>query len=99
MEKQLGLLDVQQLVAAFLGSVVGVSRQSHKSVMNLLMAIVGGTASSAYLTPIVADIVSIRDARYMLGLAFFLGTLGMRSVELVGERLESTLKAKNGNGN
>lgn len=91
-----GILDLQQIVAAFLGAVVGVSKQSHANIGNLLMAIIGGTASSTYLTPIVADIIQITDYKYMLGLSFFLGTLGMRTVELVGARLEASLKATKG---
>jgi len=82
------LLDVQQVVASFLGAVVGVSKQSHKSPVAHLMAIIGGTASAAYLTPIVGDILHVTNPKYMLGLSFLLGTTGMRSVEIVADKLD-----------
>lgn len=87
-QQQLGILDVQQVVASFLGAVVGTSKQSHRSPFAHLSAILGGTASAAYLTPIVGDILHVTNAKYMLGLSFLLGTTGMRSVEIVADKLD-----------
>jgi hypothetical protein len=82
--------EIQQIVAGFFGSLVGVSRQSHKNIGGLVIAVLSGTASATYLTPIIADQLKIVDPKYMLGLSFLMGTLGLRGVEFITEKLQLT---------
>jgi hypothetical protein len=93
--------EIQQIVAGFFGSLVGVSRQSHKNIGGLVIAVLSGTASATYLTPIIADLLKINDPKYMLGLSFLMGTLGLRGVEFITEKLQITKTTtevkKNGN--
>ena len=79
--------DIQQIVAGFFGSIVGVSRQSHRNFGALAISVLSGTASATYLTPIIAAPLNIKDPKYMLGLSFLMGTLGLRGVELVTAKL------------
>lgn len=79
--------DIQQIVAGFFGSIVGVSRQSHQNLGALVISVLSGTASATYLTPIIAAPLNIKDPKYMLGLSFLMGTLGLRGVELVTAKL------------
>lgn len=79
--------DIQQIVAGFFGSIVGVSKQSHQNFGALVLSVISGTASATYLTPIIAAPLNIKDPKYMLGLSFFMGTLGLRGVEAVASKL------------
>jgi hypothetical protein len=79
--------DIQQIVAGFFGSIVGVSRQSHLNFGALVISVISGTASATYLTPVIATLLHIKDPKYMLGLSFLMGTLGLRGVEIVTARL------------
>lgn len=79
--------DIQQIVAGFFGSIVGVSRQSHQNLGSLIISVLSGTASATYLTPVIAAQLNIDDPRYMLGLSFLMGTLGLRGVEMITAKL------------
>ena len=79
--------DIQQIVAGFFGSIVGVSKQSHLNFGALVLSVISGTASATYLTPVIAAPLHIKDPKYMLGLSFLMGTLGLRGVEIVTAKL------------
>lgn len=79
--------DIQQIVAGFFGSIVGVSKQSHLNFGALVLSVISGTASATYLTPVIATPLHIKDPKYMLGLSFLMGTLGLRGVEIVTAKL------------
>jgi len=79
--------DIQQIIAGFFGSIVGISRQSHQNFGALVISVISGTASATYLTPVIAAPLNIKDPKYMLGLSFLMGTLGLRGVEMVTAKL------------
>ena len=91
--------DVQQIVAGFFGSIVGVSRQSHQNLGALIISVLSGTASATYLTPVIAAPLHITDPKYMLGLSFLMGTLGLRGVELVTAKLNLNNSKGKSDGN
>jgi hypothetical protein len=59
------------------------SKDSSKNLGAAFGSVIAGTASATYLTPIVADMLHVKDAKYMLGFAFLLGVLGLKGVELI----------------
>ncbi len=91
--------DIQQIVAGFFGSIVGVSRQSHQNFGALILSVLSGTASATYLTPVIAAPLHIKDPKYMLGLSFLMGTLGLRGVEMVTAKLNLGGHKDKPNGN
>ena len=91
--------DIQQIVAGFFGSIVGVSRQSHQNFGALVISVLSGTASATYLTPIIATLLNIKDPKYMLGLSFLMGTLGLRGVEIITAKLNLGGQKDKSNGN
>lgn len=91
--------DIQQIVAGFFGSIVGVSRQSHQNFGALVISVLSGTASATYLTPIIATPLNIKDPKYMLGLSFLMGTLGLRGVEIITAKLNLGGQKEKSNGN
>jgi hypothetical protein len=67
------------MLAGFFGSLFHVRGLSK---INAMVTMVIGTASANYLTPLVIDIFHVTEhAQYAV--AFFVGTLGLRSTELV----------------
>ena len=86
--------DYQNFIAAFVGSVIGASRDNHKNVISYAISVMTGTASSIYLTPIIASMLQMTDAKYMLGLSFLVGTLGLKTIEFFSKRIEEQLEKK-----
>ena len=74
--------ETQSFIAGFVGALIGSSKESHKNIFSFFISVVSGTASSVYLTPIIADAVHIDNPKMMLGMSFLIGTLGLRAVEL-----------------
>lgn len=84
--------DIQQLIAGFIGSLIGSSKESHKNQFSYFISVLSGTASSVYLTPIIADSLHINNPKFMLGMSFLVGTLGLRAVEMVTAKLNLSKK-------
>ena len=72
--------DIQQIVAGALGAVAGTEWRSVKTFAQGAVRVITGTACATYLTPLIAQQLTITDFKYMLGLSFLMGTLGMKSV-------------------
>jgi hypothetical protein len=86
--------EIQNFIAAFVGSVIGASRDNHKNAISYAISVMTGTASSVYLTPIIATMLQMNDAKYMLGLSFLIGTLGLKTIEFFSKRIQTQLDKK-----
>jgi hypothetical protein len=86
--------EIQNFIAAFVGSVIGASRDNHKNAISYSISVMTGTASSVYLTPIIATMLQMNDAKYMLGLSFLVGTLGLKTIEFFSKRIQTQLEKK-----
>jgi hypothetical protein len=86
--------DYQNFIAALVGSIIGASRDNHKNAISYSLSVITGTASSVYLTPIIASMLQMTDAKYMLGLSFLIGTLGLKTIEFFSKRLQTQLEKK-----
>ena len=91
--KELGI-NIGLAVAGFFGSLLLIGKSSAQNLKQTLTSIIGGVASANYLTPIVADVFSITKENYTFSIAFILGFLGLKGVELMTFKI-----FKNGNGN
>ena len=58
-----------------------------RSIWTNVASVIAGTASATYLTPIVGKILNQNDPNYLLGFAFLLGVLGLRSIEVMADYL------------
>ena len=85
--------DVQQIIAGALGAIAGTEWKSVKTFAQGCLRVITGTACATYLTPIIAQQLTITDFKYMLGLSFLMGTLGMKSVHKLTTVLD-TMVAK-----
>lgn len=80
-------INIGLIVAGFFGSLITIGKTSASNISTTLTSIVTGVASSNYLTPTVCDMLSIKEQKYMFSVAFILGFLGLKGVELVSEKL------------
>lgn len=72
------------LVAGFFGSLIAVGKASHGNLRDNLLAISAGTSSAYFLTPIVFAVTGNEASQQtMSAMAFLLGVLGQRGVEIV----------------
>ena len=88
-------INIMTSIAGLFGSLLLVGKGAAKNIKQTFFAIITGVASANYLTPIVCDIVRIQDVNYERGVAFILGFLGLKSIEVISKKF---LKDKlNGN--
>ncbi len=72
------------IVAGFFGSLIAVGKASHANLRDNLLAISAGTSSAYFLTPVVFEVTGIAaSSQTMSAMAFLLGVLGQRGVEIV----------------
>lgn len=84
-------IDWNQLLAGFIGAVIGTDWPKIKSIMQGIITVLSGTASAIYLTPLVAKQIGWDKPHEMIGLSFLLGTLGLRTVQAFNILIEKTL--------
>ena len=85
-------IDVVLCLAGLVGSLISVGRQSATNLRKTLANIAAGVGSANYLTPvIVGQLGHGPDQKWSMGLAFILGTLGLRMMELVNQRVEAEI--------
>lgn len=85
-------INIGLIVAGFFGSLLMINKNSADNVKSTLASIVAGVASANYLTPIVIDMFAIQKQTYTLSIAFILGFLGLKGVEMITSKF-----MKNGN--
>ena len=80
--------NLMLIVAGFFGSLIAVGKASHGNLRDNLLAISAGTSSAYFLTPLVFSLTgSDASAQTMSAMAFLLGVLGQRGVELVVHKI------------
>ena len=71
-------------IAGFFGSLALVGKRQKQSMKTNFFAILTGTASANYITPVVIDLFKI-DEKYDMSIAFVLGFLGVKGVEYISK--------------
>ena len=76
--------SVMLIVAGFFGSLIAVGKASHGNLRDNLLAVSAGTSSAYFLTPVVFEVTGVTATQQtMSAMAFLLGVLGQRGVEIV----------------
>lgn len=78
-------INVGICVAGMFGALILVGRESAKNWKTTMFSILTGIASANYITPVIADILKL-DMKYQMSLAFILGFLGLKGVEVVSNK-------------
>lgn len=79
-------INIMQSVAGLFGSLLFLGKEGAKNIKQSLFAIITGTASANYLTPVVIELAKIQNTKYENGVAFILGFLGLKGVEAISKR-------------
>lgn len=80
--------SVMLVVAGFFGSLIAVGKASHGNLRDNLLTITAGTSSAYFLTPIVFTVTGVEPSQQtMSAMAFLLGVLGQRGVEIVTKKI------------
>ena len=62
------------------------SKNAQTSVKSTILSIFGGMAAANYLTPIMTDLLNLKEAKLQNGLAFIVGFLGLKLVEILSDK-------------
>jgi hypothetical protein len=85
-------INVGLSVAGFFGSLLMLGKSSAFDLRTTFTAIIAGTASANYLTPMVVDILRLGGTSYVFSIAFLIGFLGLKLVEAASKRLFKTVE-------
>lgn len=79
--------ELMLLVAGFAGSLITVLSKPNNTFRDSALGILAGTSCAYFLTPLVFEVTGIAaSSNTQSAMAFFLGVLGMRTIEfLVGK--------------
>lgn len=93
--KELGI-NIGISIAGLFGSLLMIGKKSAQNLRTTIFSMISGVASANYLTPVILDLTSL-DGKYQFSVAFVLGFLGLKSVEIAVNRLFNL--RKNGSDN
>lgn len=83
--KQVGI-DAGLLVSGLFGAILLMSKTSSNDLKTTILSLIGGAASANYLTPLVLDMLNVKAPNANFAVAFLLGFLGLKGVELASEK-------------
>jgi hypothetical protein len=84
-------INIGMSVAGLFGSVLMVGKDAAMDLRKSVTSIFAGVASANYLTPVASDMFAVTKVNYQFSIAFLLGFLGLKGVELL---LTKVLKDK-----
>lgn len=85
-------INIGLSVAGFFGSLLMLGKSSAFDLRMTFTSIIAGVAAANYLTPIVVDILRLGDSDYVLSIAFLIGFLGLKGVEVASNKLFKGVK-------
>lgn len=74
-------------VAGFFGSLLMIGKASAFDLRTTFTSIIAGVAAANYLTPLVVDILNMENSDYVLSIAFLIGFMGLKGVEVVSNKV------------
>jgi hypothetical protein len=83
-------------VAGLFGSLLLIGKTATSNLKTTFFSIISGVASANYITPIVVDIVRV-DEKYQMSIAFILGFIGLKGVELISNKFLKKVKNESNN--
>ena len=88
-------INIMTSLAGLLGSLLLVGKGAVQNLKQTFFAIISGVASANYITPIVSDLLKVENTNYQNGIAFILGFIGLKAVEMISDKIMK--KIENGN--
>lgn len=85
-------IEIGFLVSGLFGAILMVSKNASENLKSAILSVIGGMASANYLTPVMVQMVNLKDVKLQNGLAFITGFLGLKLVEIVSEKFLNKLE-------
>jgi uncharacterized membrane protein YeaQ/YmgE (transglycosylase-associated protein family) len=83
--KEIGI-TISFLISGLFGAILMASKDAQTSIKSTILSIVGGMAAANYLTPMMTDLLNLEEAKLQNGLAFIIGFLGLKLVEVLSSK-------------
>jgi hypothetical protein len=83
--KDIGI-TISFLISGLFGAILMASKNTQTSVKSTILSIFGGMAAANYLTPIMIELLNLKEAKLQNGLAFIVGFLGLKLVEILSNK-------------
>ncbi len=80
-------IHISLLIAGLAGGLVSINRDKKLSLWGKIMVILSGGLIATYITPVFFMLFSFKDERAKYGIAFIIGYMGLKSIELIIEKL------------
>lgn len=78
-------------VAGLFGSLILIGKTAATHWKTSIFSIITGVASANYITPVVIDLTRMSE-KYQMSVAFILGFLGLKGVEIISDRIMKNTK-------
>lgn len=88
-------VDLGLLISGLFGAILMIGKGSANNLKTTIVSMLGGAASANYLTPVILDFLNFKSVNANYSVAFLLGFLGLKGVELVSEKLLGKKTSKN----
>ena len=83
--KEIGI-TISFLISGLFGAILMASKNTENSIRSTILSIFGGMAAANYLTPIMIELLNLKEAKLQNGLAFIVGFLGLKLVEILSNK-------------
>lgn len=79
-------ISISFLISGLFGAILMASKSAQGNIRSAIVSIVGGMSAANYLTPVMIEMLDLKETKLQNGLAFVIGFLGLRLVEVVSEK-------------
>lgn len=83
--KEIGI-TISFLISGLFGAILMASKNTQTNIRSTILSIFGGMAAANYLTPIMIELLNLKEAKLQNGLAFIVGFLGLKLVEVLSNK-------------
>lgn len=85
-------IQISLLVAGFAGGLVSINKDRQLSVWGKITVIISGGFIATYITPLFFLLFKFEDERAKYGVAFVIGYMGLKAIELLVEKFTKNIK-------
>lgn len=85
-------IDLTLCIAGIFGCLVTIGRAAAINFRMTIASIAAGVGCANYITPAIVNSFNLQDPKWATGLAFILGTIGLKATEIIGGRVEKVIK-------
>jgi hypothetical protein len=79
-------IQIGFLFSGLFGAILMATKTAKTDVKSVVLSLVGGMSSANFLTPVLVDTLNITNVKHQNGIAFIVGFLGLKLVEIVSEK-------------